>query len=205
MKHRNLIIAARVISLVLTPFYLPVVGLTALFVFSYLSLLPFRYKAAVVGLAYLFTVLAPTLLIHAYRRYNGWTPVELGRKERRMVPYVISIACYFACVYLMERMHIPRFMGGILIAALLIQITCAVINAWWKISTHTAAIGGVAGALFAFADIFGFNPVGWLCGVFMLAGLLGTSRMILRQHTLAQVVAGFWVGFACAVVGILFV
>lgn len=205
MKHRNLIIAARVISLVFTPFYLPVVGLTALFVFSYLSLLPFRYKAVVVGLAYLFTVLAPTLLIHAYRRYNGWTPVELGRKERRMVPYVISIACYFACVYLMERMHIPRFMGGILIAALLIQITCAVINAWWKISTHTAAIGGVAGALFAFADIFGFNPVGWLCGVFMLAGLLGTSRMILRQHTLAQVVAGFWVGFACAVVGILFV
>lgn len=205
MKHRNLIIAARVISLVFTPFYLPVVGLTALFVFSYLSLLPFRYKAAVVGLAYLFTVLAPTLLIHAYRRYNGWTPVELGRKERRMVPYVISIACYFACVYLMEWMHIPRFMGGILIAALLIQITCAVINAWWKISTHTAAIGGVAGALFAFADIFGFNPVGWLCGVFMLAGLLGTSRMILRQHTLAQVVAGFWVGFACAVVGILFV
>ncbi len=205
MKHRNLIIAARVISLVFTPFYLPVVGLTALFVFSYLSLLPFRYKAAVVGLAYLFTVLAPTLLIHAYRRYNGWTPVELGRKERRMVPYVISIACYFACVYLMERMHIPRFMGGILIAALLIQITCAVINAWWKISTHTAAIGGVAGALFAFADIFGFNPVGWLCGVFMLAGLLGTSRMILRQHTLAQVVAGFWVGFACVVVGILFV
>lgn len=205
MKHRNLIIAARVISLVFTPFYLPVVGLTALFVFSYLSLLPFRYKAAVVGLAYLFTVLAPTLLIHAYRRYNGWTPVELGRKERRMVPYVISIACYFACVYLMERMHIPRFMGGILIAALLIQITCAVINAWWKISTHTAAIGGVAGALFAFADIFSFNPVGWLCGVFMLAGLLGTSRMILRQHTLAQVVAGFWVGFACAVVGILFV
>lgn len=205
MKHRNLIIAARVISLVFTPFYLPVVGLTALFVFSYLSLLPFRYKAAVVGLAYLFTVLAPTLLIHAYRRYNGWTPVELGRKERRMVPYVISIACYFACVYLMERMHIPRFMGGILIAALLIQITCAVINAWWKISTHTAAIGGVAGALFAFADIFGFNPVGWLCGVFMLAGLLGTSRMILRQHTLVQVVAGFWVGFACAVVGILFV
>ena len=50
MKHRNLIIAARVISLVFTPFYLPVVGLTALFVFSYLSLLPFRYNAAVVCL-----------------------------------------------------------------------------------------------------------------------------------------------------------
>ena len=204
MKHRNLILAARVLSLIFTPFYLPVVGLTALFVFSYLSLLPFTYKATVIALVYLFTVLAPSLLIHSYRRYHGWTPVELGRKERRMVPYVISIACYFACVYLMERMHIPRFMGGILIAALLVQITCAVINAWWKISTHTAAIGGVAGALAAFAEIFSFNPVWWLSAVFLLAGLLGTSRMILRQHSLSQVVAGFWVGFACAAVGILF-
>lgn len=203
MKHRNLILAARVLSLVFTPFYLPVVGLAALFAFSYLSLLPLAYKATVIGIVYLFTVLAPSLLIHAYRRYHGWTPLELGRKERRMVPYAISIACYFACVYLMERLHIPRFMGGILIAALLVQITCAVINAWWKISTHTAAIGGVAGALCAFAEIFGFNPVGWLSAVFLLAGLLGTSRMILRQHTLAQVVAGFWVGFACAATGIL--
>lgn len=204
MKHRNLIITARVLSMIFTPFYLPVLGLTVLFAFSYLSLLPFAYKATVIAIVYLFTVLAPTLLIHTYRRYHGWTPVELGRKERRMVPYVISIACYFACIYLMERMHIPRFMGGILISALLIQITCAIINAWWKISTHTAAIGGVAGALAAFAEIFDFNPVTWLCLVFMLAGVLGTSRMILRQHTLSQVVAGFWVGFACAAVGILF-
>ena len=29
---------------------------------------------------------------------------------------------------------------------------------WWKISTHTAAIGGVAGALFVFGEYFGFNP-----------------------------------------------
>ena len=205
MKQRKIFITARVLSMVFTPFYLPVLGLLALFVFSYLSLLPLAYKATVLALVYLFTVLAPTLLIHAYRRYNGWTLVELGSKERRMVPYVISIACYFACVYLMERLHIPRFMGGILIAALIIQITCALINAWWKISTHTAATGGVAGALLSFAEIFGFNPVWWLCAVFILAGALGTSRMILRQHTLAQVVAGFWVGFACAVVGILFV
>ncbi len=205
MKQRKIFITARVLSMVFTPFYLPVLGLLALFVFSYLSLLPLAYKATVLALVYLFTVLAPTLLIHAYRRYNGWTLVELGSKERRMVPYVISIACYFACVYLMERLHIPRFMGGILIAALIIQITCALINAWWKISTHTAATGGVAGALLSFAEIFGFNPVWWLCAVFILAGALGTSRMILRQHTLAQVVAGFWVGFVCAVVGILFV
>ena len=202
MKDKHIILAARMLSIVFTPFYLPMVGLIALFLFSYLSLLPLSYKLTVLAIVYFFTILLPTLLIHLYRRYNGWTLIELGQKERRMVPYVISIMCYFTCTYLMETLHIPHFMRGILTAALIIQITCALINAWWKISTHTAAVGGVAGALSSFAAIFGFNPVGWLCVVLILAGLLGTSRMILRQHTLAQVSAGFVAGFVCSVIGI---
>ena len=114
------------------------------------------------------------------------------------MPYVISIVCYFACCYVMALFHIPHFMISILIAALLIQIVCALINTWWKISTHTAAIGGVAGALMAFAFIFMFNPIWWLCLVLVLAGAVGTSRMILRQHTLAQVVTGFVTGWFLA-------
>ena len=121
-----------------------------------------------------------------------------------MVPYVISILCYFFCIYLMDMLHIPHFMGTILSAALFIQVVCALINVWWKISTHTAAIGGVAGALFVFGELFGFNPVWWLCIVFILAGLLGTSRMILRQHSLAQVVAGFLVGIVCSILGLIY-
>lgn len=98
----------------------------------------------------------------------------------------------------------PHFMSSIIVAALLVQIVCALINLWWKISTHTAAIGGVGGALFAFAYYMGFNPVWWLCLVFIIAGVLGSCRMILRQHSLSQVVVGFWVGFFCAAIGILF-
>ena len=203
MRYKNLMIAARVISMVFTPFYLPLVGLMALFFFSYLSLLPPFYKLTVLGIVYFFTILLPTLLIHLYRRYQGWTLIELGSRERRMVPYVISILCYLMCTYIMEQMHIPHFMGSIIIAALVIQIVCALVNVWWKISTHTAAIGGVAGALLAFGEIFSFNPAGWLCVVIILSGILGTSRMILRQHTLGQVTGGFGVGFVCAGVGIL--
>lgn len=191
-------------SLLFTPFYLPFVGLAALFSFSYLSIFPWSYKLQVLTMVYLFTILMPTVMIHLYRRYQGWNLIELGHRERRMVPYVISILCYFTCVYLMSRLHMPHFMGAIVVAALLVQIVCALVNVWWKISTHTAAIGGVAGALFAFAEYLGFNPVWWLCLVFIVAGMVGTSRMILRQHTLAQVVCGFLVGFLCAAVAILF-
>ena len=203
-KEKGFILAARLISMVFTPFYLPTVGLICLFMFSYLSQMPWSYKFQLLTMVYLLTVVIPTVLIHFYRRHHGWSLIDLGQKERRAVPYVISILCYFLCIYLMEFLHIPHFMMSIVTAALFIQITCAMINVWWKISTHTAAIGGVAGGLFVFAEFFGFNPVWWLSLTLILAGILGTSRMILRQHSLAQVVAGFLVGVVCAIIGILF-
>ena len=203
-REKSIILAARVVSMVFTPFYLPLLGLMALFLFSYLGLMPMAYKLQVLTLVYVFTILLPTVLIHLYRRYQGWNMIEAGHKERRMVPYVISILCYFFCIYLMDLMHIPHFMGTILSAALFIQIVCALVNVWWKVSTHTAAIGGVAGALFVFGELFNFNPVWWLCIVLVLAGMLGTSRMILRQHTLAQVVAGFLIGVVCSILGLVY-
>ena len=194
MKEKDIIQTARVMSMVFTPFYLPLVGLIALFTFSYMAMMPWRYKLLILALVYVFTILLPTVLIHVYRRYQGWTLIDLGVKERRMVPYILSILCYFSCYYLMNVLHFPHFMSRILMAALLIQVICALITVWWKISTHTAAMGGVAGGLMAFAFIFDFNPVWWLSLVFIIAGLLGTSRIILRQHSLLQVCAGFGVG-----------
>ena len=197
-REKQIILTARIFSMVFTPFYLPILGLTAMFFLSYLRQYLLSYKFFVLAIVYFFTILLPTLLIHLYRNYHGWSLIELGSKERRIVPYVISILCYFTCLYLMEQMHIPYFMRSIVACALIIQIVCALINIWWKISTHTAAIGGVGGALFILSEVFRFNPTWWFCLVLVLAGILGCSRIILRQHTLSQVVVGFIVGFFCA-------
>ncbi len=199
MKEKNIIFTARIMSMIFTPFYLPIMGLIALFIFSYMSLLPMMYKLVMLAMVYLLTVVAPSLLIHLYRLCQGWTSHELGRKERRLVPYIISIVCYFACFFWMEYRNTPRVISIIVVVALTIQMVCALINIWWKISTHTAAIGGVAGGLVSYSIAFSFNPLWWLCFVLILAGAVGTARMILRQHSLSQVVTGFLVGVACAI------
>ncbi|MEE1391638.1 MAG: phosphatase PAP2 family protein [Segatella copri] len=199
MKEKNIIFTARIMSMIFTPFYLPIVGLIALFIFSYMSLLPMMYKLVMLAMVYLLTVVAPSLLIHLYRLCQGWTSHELGRKERRLVPYIISIVCYFTCFFWMEYRNTPRVISIIVVVALTIQMVCALINIWWKISTHTAAIGGVAGGLVSYSIAFSFNPLWWLCFVLILAGAVGTARMILRQHSLSQVVTGFLVGAACAI------
>ena len=175
-REKGIILTARVVSIVFTPFYLPLVGLIVLFTLSYMKFLPVSYRLLVLSVSYFFTILLPTYLIHFYRRHRGWNLIELGHRERRLVPYFISIACYFVCIWLLERMHIYHFIGSILIAALLVQMTCLLINVWWKISTHMAAIGGVAGALFSFSLIFGFNPVWWYCVVLIIAGFCDSTR-----------------------------
>ena len=43
MKIRNIMMLAKAVSMLSSPFYLPIIGLTALFIFSYLNLLPFTY------------------------------------------------------------------------------------------------------------------------------------------------------------------
>ena len=166
---------------------------------------PWQFKVSLVVMVYLFTVFIPTVLIHLYRQYQGWTLLQLGQKERRMVPYVISILCYFGCFYLMNLSHLPHLITSILIVALVIQILCAIINVWWKISTHTAAIGGVLGALLAFSFILNFNSVWWLCLVIIASGIVGSSRIILRQHTLTQVTTGFFLGIISAFFTILLI
>lgn len=193
-RKRTILISAKYISMAFTPFYLPLMGLIALFLFSYLSMLPWMYKGMVLSLVYLFTILLPHILIQIYRKYQGWSVLKLFSREGRMIPYVISIACYYACFYIMNLLHIPHFMSSIVVAAIAIQIFCALINQKWKISTHTAAIGGTTGAVAAFSLIFGFYPLWWLCLLILLAGVVGTGRMLLRQHTLGEITGGYLSG-----------
>ena len=194
MKIRRIMTLAKIVSMFSSPFYLPIIGLGALFTLSYLSSFPFIYKMFVLIMVYLFTVLMPTSLIRLYHWYHGSTPFELGARERRMIPYLVSILCYFSCYYSMMLLHVPHLMGSIVVAALATQIICAVINLWWKISVHMAAIGAMTGSLVAFSAIFMFNPIEWLCILFLFAGLVGSARMILRQHTLRQLNIGYLIG-----------
>jgi membrane-associated phospholipid phosphatase len=64
-------------------------------------------------------------------------------------------------------------------------------------------IGGlIGGAMSVSYFVERTNPYFMFMGLFILAGLVGASRLILRRHTFPQVVAGFLLG---AVISFLFV
>lgn len=200
MNNRLLLLSAQVISLMFSPFYMPIIGFLVMFLFSYLKLFPWQWKLSMILWVYFYTVLLPTVLIYGYRKVNGWTRYHLGKRNNRLVPYCISILCYGALLYMLEMVHAPHFTRSIIVTAIVVQVVCAVTNRWLKICVHSAASGAVIGGLAAFALIFHFDPLKWLCFATFLSGLVGTARLILRQHSLVDIASGTAVGVVCGFV-----
>lgn len=200
---RTVIVAARLLSALFRPMYYSLVGFVILFTVTYMQILPWRYKLWVLCSTYIFTIGLPVLGIFLYRRLSGLTASQLRQRKARFWPYIISFVCYAVYLRIMFVMHLPRFMCGIVVGALFIQGVCLLLNLRWKVSMHAAGAGGIIGALVAYSVVFAFNPVPWLCGTVLLDGMVMTSRMILRQHTLWQVWTGTLVGIVCGYLGIM--
>lgn len=190
--------SARVISALFTPFTIPFVAFLLLFFVSYLRIMPLGYKLIVLGVIYLCTIMMPTLGIYLFQRINKLSPQEMAQRKRRFVPFLLTIFSYLLCFFVMERLHFLWYMRGIIVAALLMMIICVVANLRWKLSEHAAGTGAVLGGLVAFSALFGYNPVWWLCLVILVAGVVGTARIILGHHTVGEVLGGFAVGYTCA-------
>ena len=198
VADRSLIRTAQVISAIFTPFSIPFLAFLILFLFSYLRIMPIQYKLIVLGVVYCFTILMPTLTIFLFRKINGFSPEDLGERKRRFMPFLLTITSYVFCLVMMHRLNIPWYMTGIILAALIMMVICIVVNLKWKLSEHMAGVGAIVGGLVSFSALFGYNPVWWLCLFILIAGVLGTARIILQHHTLGEVLVGFAVGLICS-------
>ena len=198
VADRSLIRTARVISAIFTPFSIPFLAFLILFLFSYLRIMPIQYKLIVLGVVYCFTILMPTLTIFLFRKINGFSPEDLGERKRRFMPFLLTITSYVFCLVMMHRLNIPWYMTGIILAALIMMVICIIVNLKWKLSEHMAGVGAIVGGLVSFSALFGYNPIWWLCLFILIAGVLGTARIILQHHTLGEVLVGFVVGLICS-------
>ena len=198
---KQFLLIARIFSTIFRPSYYPTVGTLFLLFFTFLNLFPRDSKFLLLALVFLFTVAFPALGVYIYRSFHHWSMLELRKHHKRAIPYVIHICCYLCLMHIFHVFQIPHFLMALIGISLLIQCVCVVVNVWWKVSIHSAGTGGVIGALMIYSIVFGFNPIWWLSLAILVSGCVMTSRMILRQHTLAQVLGGTLIGIACGIVG----
>ena len=198
IADKTMLRVARVTSIVFTPFSIPFLAFLVLFLFSYLRIMPILYKGIVLGIVYCFTILTPTITIFLFRKINGFVRQELSERKKRYVPILLTIISYVFCLLMMRKLNIPWYMTGIIFVSLVISIICILVNLKWKLSEHMAGMGGIIGGLVSFSALFSYNPVVWLCLFILIAGILGSARIVLGHHTLGEVLSGFVVGLVCS-------
>lgn len=190
---------ARFFSNLLSPIFVPTYSVFVAMWSSILFFLPVGTRWSVVGITAIITCVFPAFVIYALYRTKVVSDPRLNNRKERFIPYMVTAICYLACGYYLWRIHAPLwlpmfFVGGGAAAA----VSC-IVNIWWKISAHAAAMGGMVALTIRIAidGVGAYDMFPVIGGTIVLAGILGTSRVILERHTFWQVIAGTANGIAC--------
>jgi membrane-associated phospholipid phosphatase len=144
-------------------------------------------------LAAFFAAVLPTLFITRGIRRGRWADRNVGAKRPRLIVLSFIIAAVAAGLILLAALGAPRELTGYFGCMLASVAVLAAITTVWKISIHCAVASGSVTILMLL-----YGP--WLIPAYALVGLTAWSRVTLKDHTAAQVIAGSVLGAAAAVV-----
>ncbi len=187
---------SHVISTVFQPLLMPTYGIMLLFVYTYFGVIYRHQFWQIVSPVILFSFAIPAILIYILFRIGIVSDLSLKIRRQRIYPYLITFLSYTVMIIFYHRMYMPRWFMMIMVASVVIMVIAILITLLWKISAHMFGIGGLIGGAMAVSYfVERSNPYYMFMGLFIIAGLVGTSRLILKRHTLPQVIAGFMLGF----------
>ena len=143
------------------------------------------------------TAIVPALFIWIMYKTGMAGDLDLTNRKERTLPYIIFAISLLATGFLLYKLRMPVWFLLELFGACAALLIAMLINHYWKISAHMIGVGGLIGGIFGAAQIQMINPYVGIVIAFVVAGLVGTSRLILKRHTPMQVYAGFMLGFTC--------
>lgn len=185
------------LSWVFVPLLMPVYAALLAFNYSVLAFTGFGTRAALTLIILLFNVGVPSLIVLILKKMGIVKDIGLNNRTERFIPYLIGIICLVGTALFLGYKHAPQWLVWFYMGGAAAGVVEVIVNHWWKISVHAAGIAGVV-ALLLHLIIFDYTLPGietWLIISILLAGLLGAARIWLGRHTLAQVLAGYAVGF----------
>lgn len=135
------------------------------------------------ALAALFVCVLPLILLLVLVRWGKVTDHHVSNRRQRAPVMLMALGCVAAGLAVLAATHAPRSVVVMVLAIVAGIIVLAAVSPFWKISGHAAAI-----ASSAVISVLMLGPA-WLSLVLLIPAV-GWSRVVLRAHTLAQVVAG---------------
>ena len=188
---------AVLVSYVFHPLWTPLIVLGLLWtVDPWLRMQPvvMTYVASVM----LINAVAPAVSLYALHRRGVLGDLEVSDRSERTLPFLIVLFYQALGWFALTRpgVYLPRELLGLVVAMMAALVLALLLNRHIKLSMHLMANGGGFGAIWAFNQLHGLGLEAWLPMGFLLAGIVGWSRMVMGVHTPRELALGFLVGFA---------
>ena len=194
---------SRFISTIFMPLFMPTYSVALLFIYTYFRYVYAGHFFAIVVPTMLFTFFIPGSLIYVMMRIGIISDLSLPLRSDRFAPYAVTVLSFAFLIYYFFRLGLPTWFLLMIGSSIVTMLIATVITLWWKISAHMFGVAGLIGGVMSVCYfIEKTNPTYLFMTLFIIAGMVGTSRIILKRHTPAQVYAGFILGFTVALIGV---
>ena len=185
---------ARLCSLLFRQTYYPIIAVFVLLQFTFLHTLSRELRMMVLLMVALYTLVLPHLICKAIDVAAAGTFMDRYPRVLRQVHHLITFLGFVLCIFMLGRLRMPFFLVAFLQGAEVYQTACLIIGLFWNISMQSAAAASVAGCLLSYSLLMDYDATAWVCGATVMTGLVSTSRVLMRRHTVAQTTAGSLVG-----------
>lgn len=188
---------SKIISLLLHPVLMPMLGL--FFIFNsgtYLSLINPDVKLFLYAIVGLSTVAMPIIILPLLLYAKVIKGIEMTLAQERIIPLFFTGIFYFIAYYYISRYPVLLFIKLFLVSGIINIILAMIISFKWKISIHSIGLGGILGLLIYISLFFSINLNTFLIIALNLWGLVAFARLKLNAHNPLQVYIGFLTGFA---------
>lgn len=188
---------ARIVSYVFHPVLMPLLGILVIFNSGiYAAEIPFQFKRFVYALVILCYIALPLAFLSALYLFKIVSRITLDQRQERILPLVLTTLSFYLGYYLLSRYSPIKLVNVFLFASVMVVLASLLVSLFWKISLHTTGTGGLVGLLLSLSFIYSADLMLYLSIALVIAGIVGTSRMALRTHSLSQVAGGFILGIS---------
>ena len=195
---------ASVISWILMPMLMPIYALILVMFFpsqpidlssgDSLFLMPLQNKLVLILYYFLFSVFTPGILYLILKKMKYISSLEMDEMKERKIPMVLmSLSCLFLFYILTSYdFRLPKYIYGLCLSGAVIISVFTILNIYLKVSLHATGVGVLSGFVLSYFAEQIFFDIWVLALVFIVSGLVLTTRLFLEKHTIRELIIGYF-------------
>jgi len=206
MRKKTIVQLATFFSVTFQPLFMPFFTVLVLNLIdpTFISSMNWDTRSLVIGYTFLFTVILPALMFLVFYKMGWISDVNLTVRKERVVPTFLTLGLFAGLFYILyTNPLVNQLFTTIFIGAVAGVLVANLITTFWKISIHALGVASLPGSFLALGIANG-TFTWWIIALgFALLFTVAISRLILKRHTLGQVIAGGSLGVIAPIVAVL--